>query len=58
MSATMLSWLKGNTHTPLRPKTVSYEQAQICENGCEGGHHLVNVGRIWQNLSSVKIEKN
>ena len=28
----------------------TYTQAQICAEGCEGGHNLVHIGITWQNV--------
>ena len=31
------------------------KQAQICAEGCQGGHHLVHIGIIWQNIFNCPI---
>ena len=34
---------------------VKKQQVQICAEGCEGGHHLVHIGIIWQSVYKCPI---
>ena len=37
-------------------RLVHYKkQAQICADGCKGGHHLFYIGRVWQKVSKCSI---